>query len=139
MTRVVGIRHRRKKTAEGEARPTTVAILEYGKTVYHDLETETDELDFLLGRFPIECKPAGNEDVDWIEMDLNGNVVKGTVRPHQCKFKKVSKEEVASCRANHIMDFPDAKGNFVQQRVVKVPSRFDGLSKGDSVAMVLGG
>jgi hypothetical protein len=41
-----------KQTKEGEARPTQVAIVENGTTTELKLETEDDELDWLLGRLP---------------------------------------------------------------------------------------
>lgn len=53
MTRFIGIRHRVKRTAQGEARPTQIVILEGNvKPRKIDLETEDDELDFLLGHLP---------------------------------------------------------------------------------------
>lgn len=135
--RIIGIRHRRKKTAEGEARPTTVFITGYKNPL--DLETETDELDFLLNRFPVDHEPVGDQDVDWVVLDRDGKVVGGTVRPHQCKWKKVKKEEVVECRQNHIRQWLDEKGLPVTERITKIPCAFDGLRQGDKVAMVLGG
>lgn len=59
MVRFIGIRHRVKVTAGGEERPTMVAIREGGKiSDTFQLKTETDELDFLLTRFPTEYRPA---------------------------------------------------------------------------------
>ena len=56
--RIIGIRHRVKRTREGEARPTQVMIyLPSGEVSSYDLETETDEFDFLLGRFPVSYRP----------------------------------------------------------------------------------
>lgn len=49
MSRTIGIRHRVKKTAQGEARPTQVCILANSQTTNLKLETETDELDFVKG------------------------------------------------------------------------------------------
>lgn len=64
MARVVGIRHRVKQTAEYEARPTEVVIAEDGDTVRYDLTDETAELDWLLGRYPVEFrKVAEGEDL----------------------------------------------------------------------------
>ena len=64
MSRIIGIRHRIKKTAEGEARPTQVCILKDGKTINLELATETDELDFVLGRFPTSFrKVEKSEDI----------------------------------------------------------------------------
>lgn len=52
MARSIGIRHRVKRTAEGESRPTMVAILEDGKLTTNELPDDQAELDWLLGRFP---------------------------------------------------------------------------------------
>src|SRR3989344_8464666 len=133
--RIIGIRHRRKKTAEGEARPTTVAIVGHPKFVTYDLETETDELDFLLGRFPVDHKPVGDEDITWFDAERAPN----GIRPHQCKWKKISKEDAITCKQNHIRQRLDDKGLPVMERLQKIPSVFDGLRQGDKVAMVLGG
>ncbi len=135
--RIIGIRHRRKKTAEGEARPTTVSITGY-KNAF-DLETETDELDFLLNRFPVDHRPVGDQDVDWVVLDKNGKVTSGSVRPHQCKWKKVKKEDAVLCKQNHIRQRLDDKGLPITEQVTKIPCAFDGLHQGDKVAMVLGG
>lgn len=56
--RYVGIRHRVKKSVEGEAMPTMIAITEGGITKTYELTTETDELDFLKGQFPISWRDA---------------------------------------------------------------------------------
>ncbi len=52
MARYIGIRHRVKQTAEGEARPTMVAIRDGDAVAVCKLEDDTAELDFVLGRFP---------------------------------------------------------------------------------------
>ncbi|MBI1863815.1 hypothetical protein HYS03_01255, partial [Candidatus Woesebacteria bacterium] len=50
MGRVIGIRHRVKKTIDGESRPTQLAILENGLVQLINLKTEDDELDFIATR-----------------------------------------------------------------------------------------
>lgn len=45
--RIIGIRHRVKKTAEGEARPTELSIFVGDSTLKLSLETEGDELSFV--------------------------------------------------------------------------------------------
>jgi hypothetical protein len=61
--RFIGIRHRVKRTAEGEARPTQVVVIEEGGEVMkYDLATEVDELDFLYGKFPVAYREATTED-----------------------------------------------------------------------------
>lgn len=52
MARFIGIRHRVKRTAEGQARPTMVAISDGDGIRPHTLEDDTAELDFVLERFP---------------------------------------------------------------------------------------
>lgn len=52
MARFIGIRHRVKRTAEGEARPTMVAIKDGDAVAAYKLEDDTAELDFVLGRYP---------------------------------------------------------------------------------------
>lgn len=86
MTRYIGIRHRVKQTAEGEARPTMVAIREEGKFAVHKLETETEELDFLMGRFPTAYREAAEEE------DLTGFL------PHHVRRRRRRGEEEASVR-----------------------------------------
>lgn len=58
MARFIGIRHRVKRTAAGEARPTMAAIREGEQVRVLHLEDETAELDFVLGRFPTEFRSA---------------------------------------------------------------------------------
>ncbi len=62
MARKIGIAHRQKQTAEGEARPTIVAIAEEGEVKIYELGSETDEMDFLHGRFPIAYRRVLEED-----------------------------------------------------------------------------
>ena len=82
MTRFIGIRHRIKRTAEGEARPTQVVILQGdAKPRAFDLDTENDELDFLLGRLPTGWR-ALNE----------GESVPDTVLPRHVKETEKSKK-----------------------------------------------
>lgn len=47
MTRIIGIQHRVKRTAEGESHPTRVAILVGDECVTHELESEIQELEFV--------------------------------------------------------------------------------------------
>ncbi len=128
MGRVIGIRHRRKKTREGEARPTMVAVKSQGEVVCRELEDDTAELDFLMGRFPIEWRPVEPDE------DISG------FRPHHCKWRKVKKDEdVSGLNINHMRKTVDKKSLPVVEVVVKVPVTFDGLQPGDEVVMVLGG
>lgn len=57
MGRIIGIQHRVKKSVEGEARPTIAAIRSLdGEMKTVELESEQDELDFVLGRFPVRMR-----------------------------------------------------------------------------------
>ncbi|OGL96600.1 hypothetical protein A2318_02910 [Candidatus Uhrbacteria bacterium RIFOXYB2_FULL_45_11] len=59
MDRYIGIQHRTKKTKDGDARPTIVAILQNsGKSIKYELETEDDELAFAHGRFVTKWRTA---------------------------------------------------------------------------------
>ncbi|MEX2170791.1 MAG: hypothetical protein WD851_15850 [Pirellulales bacterium] len=62
MARLIGIQHRVKKTTQGEARPTMVAIKTGDSVREFKLATETDELDFVLGRFPTTWRNAALEE-----------------------------------------------------------------------------
>lgn len=62
--RIISIVHRVKATAEGEARPTMIAMKEGEKMSTYKLETEQNELDFVLGRFPTKWRAyIKNEDL----------------------------------------------------------------------------
>lgn len=76
MARFIGIRHRVKETAEGKERPTMIAIREGDFLSVHELKTEQDELDFVLGRFPTAWREAEEGE------DLSA------VRPYHIKVQK---------------------------------------------------
>lgn len=69
MNRIIGIRHRWKDLAgsedgdEGgklEEKPTLVTVSSGDTLKHYKLETETDELDFLLGKFPTSWRALGD-------------------------------------------------------------------------------
>lgn len=62
MGRIIGIRHRVKRTAEGESRPTLVCIKSGEKISLLELEDEQAELDFVFSRYPIGTRPAEPEE-----------------------------------------------------------------------------
>lgn len=64
MGRFIGISHRVKQTASHEARPTLVCIKDDAEMMpaVIELATETDELDFLLGRLPKKYRPIEKKD-----------------------------------------------------------------------------
>ncbi len=111
MARFIGIRHRVKKTADGEARPTQLVITDK-KTLVLELDDEDAELDFALGRLPTKWQPATLEET------------KG--RPtHHIKRKPKSKDKLYS---KDPADF-----NYF------ILTACDGLRADDVIAMVLGG
>ncbi len=82
IARIIGIAHRVKQTADGEARPTMVSIIEGDNIRELALETENDELDFLLGQLPVAWRAI--TDVENLE----------SFPKHHRKTKKVRGEEV---------------------------------------------
>ncbi len=82
VTRIIGIAHRVKQTADGVARPTMVSVIVGGKMRELALETENDELDFLLGKLPVKWRAI--TDVEKLE----------SFPKHHRKTKKVRGEEV---------------------------------------------
>lgn len=121
--RIIGVRHRVKRTTQGEARPTQVVVQSGDNILSYDLATETDELDFMLGRFPTGFRSANEED------DLKNFLER------QVKWKKLKSEEEASEHPRNLVRH-EKKDWF---RATHVPDAFDGLTSGDRVVMVLGG
>jgi transposase len=124
MGRTIGIRHRRKKTVEDEARPTQMTIVEDGKEKSYKLPDDQAELDFVFGQFPIAFR-----DVDYGMDDL------ATFALHHVKWNEVKKgEEVPAVPERYLKKL--GKKVLV---AVKVPSAYEGLALGDTVGMMLGG
>lgn len=122
-TRFIGIRHRVKKSAEGQARPTKIAILVGDEAVTYDLPDDTAELDWVKGQFPIKFrKPTEDEDLSQFN-------------PRQIKWRKLKKNEEIEDIPEGLREERDGDWYLVSQ----VPEVFDGLQPGDKVAMVLGG
>ncbi|OGY52287.1 MAG: hypothetical protein A2951_02475 [Candidatus Buchananbacteria bacterium RIFCSPLOWO2_01_FULL_56_15] len=122
--RYIGIRHRRKRTKEGEARPTQVAMIVQGKrkTVIYNLATEQDELDFVRGIFPTKYRPPRPEETI------------AQFQTWQIRWRKLDREEdPASFSSYHLRQ--ERKQFFV---ATAVPESFDGLQPGDVVSLVLG-
>lgn len=122
MSRFIGIRHRVKKTADNEARPTQVVILD-GKMATHDLENDDAELDFVRGTFPVaNRKVTADDDV-------------GAFKVRHVKWRKVkANESVEDVPASHLR-----KVGKEQHRAVQIPTAYDGLKVGDRVMLSLGG
>lgn len=109
MGRVIGIRHRTKKTAAGTEKPTMVHIVDGERSYNLTLKTETDELDFARGRFPVSFRPVEpNEDLSKFPK-------------HHILMRTVEED-------GKEIELPD-----------RVPDAYDGLRSGDLVAMSLGG
>lgn len=81
MSRKIGIHHRVKQTADGEAHPTRVVIIEGDEVTKYELPDDTAELDFVRGVFPIKFRPAESDD------DL------GSFLPHHIKEGRGSSPE----------------------------------------------
>lgn len=60
--RIIGIRHRIKQTAKGEAHPTQVVIRDEDSVRWVDLPDEQAELDFLQGIFPLRMREITEDD-----------------------------------------------------------------------------
>jgi len=119
--RIIGIRHRIKATAEGEARPTQIAIRkEYGDVSLYDLSDEQAELDFLRGVFPVSFRSlTEHEGVTEVEERyLKMRVLRAGEDPPKAHLKI-------------------AEGK--RYRITHVADQFDGLQESDTVAMTLGG
>lgn len=84
MGRIIGIQHRTKRTAAGEARPTLVCVLDLETNIRteHELATETDELDFARGQWP----------KDWRRVVEGEDITK--FKSHHVQMKKVEDGEV---------------------------------------------
>ena len=122
--RYIGIQHRRKKTAAGEARPTRVCIVtEVDNVTEYDLEDEMSELDFLHGIFPVEFRSVQETD------DISA------LKPSHIKWRKLKKDESPEEIPENLRRM-DGKVCMV---VDKVASTYDGLKSGDVAGMVLGG
>ncbi len=122
MSRIIGIRHRVKATAEGEARPTQVVVLRSGGHLdIYELLDEQAELDFLREQFPTSFRSVSGDE------DLSG------FPNHHFKLKTLKKGDAEP--ASNLLRIIDGKRFVIQ----KVADTFDGLQKDDVVAMSLGG
>lgn len=123
MGRIIGIRHRVKKTAEGEARPTEVIVIDGDSEQLFKLEDETAELEFIIGRFPISYRKVV------IGEDLS------IFKPRHLIWRKAQGGELISEYPREYIGLGGEKIMIVS----KVPDMYDGLRAGDTIAMVLGG
>lgn len=126
--RILGVRHRVKKTAEGDAHPTQLYIRSGQATeVIIDLEDDQAEFDFLKGYFPTKYRPATEND----RLE--------DFRPHQIKWKKLSavEKETGNYPA-HLIRLVGTNGKSFEV-ADKVPAEYAGVQKGDIFTMGLGG
>ncbi|MCC6639143.1 transposase [Candidatus Falkowbacteria bacterium] len=77
MSRIIGIQHKVKRTAQGEARPTVVYIIDGDKHTSRKLADEDAELNFVLGKLEItqagKTITEGVREGDSIAMMLGGS------------------------------------------------------------------
>jgi hypothetical protein len=121
--RFIGIRHRVKATKEGEAKPTQLAIAQDGKVKVCDLSADIDELDWVRGLYPTHYREVVPEE------DLTKFI------PRHVTWRKLDECESHEAFPKGLVRKLDDTW-FIAS---KVPDRFDGLQKGDTVAMLLGG
>jgi hypothetical protein len=120
--RIIGITHRIKQDKQNNARPTEVAILtkEYQ---YCHLNTETEELDWIKGCWPLTYRPA----------TANDNLA--DYKDRHLKWKKYKNPNDLDLIPTNLVKLSDGDCYVAQE----VPATFDGLQTGDQVIMLLGG
>jgi len=126
--RYIGIVPRVKKTKEGEARPTLVAIMSEPGMIELELESDRAEIDFVWGMHPVAWRPVTPED----------NLA--SFQKHHIRYRKAGEgEDTSLWNPNHILR--DSEGNPADPLMLanKVPTHFIGLAAGDRVGMMLGG
>ena len=89
--RIIGISHRVKKTKAGEARPTLVVIMDGDQITKFKLEEETDELDFVFGRFPTEYRKVVEEETDFSAF-LDRHLIRQKPKKEELKQAKLALE-----------------------------------------------
>jgi len=122
--RIIGIKHRVKKTAEGDAHPTQLAIHIGEEWTRLDLPSENEELDFLLGRLPISYRKVTRDE------DLSRFL------PRHIKWKKLKTDEDRDSAPENLVKVDEKK---VWHIATSVPKEYDGLREGDTVVSTLGG
>lgn len=127
MPRWIGIRHRVKTKADGAVCPTEACIIYMtGQIVTYKLETETDELDWVLGRYPSKWRLAMRGMDEQYVKELESN-------QHQrhLRWRKARDNEDVSGRFTE-----ELKGKLC---VLEIPEAYEGLKAGDAVGLVLSG
>ncbi|KKU48058.1 hypothetical protein A3H10_01005 [Candidatus Uhrbacteria bacterium RIFCSPLOWO2_12_FULL_46_10] len=121
--RIIGIRHRVKKTTKGEARPTQVAIDDGKEVSTLTLDDRQAELDFVYGIFPVRWRVVASAS------DIS------QVKPHHRRTRRLADDEQVT-NFDHELIVYDGK---TPRLVTHVPVAYDGLRLGDRVVSILGG
>src|SRR3989344_588888 len=121
--RTIGIRHRVKKTAKGESRPTQVSVTQGGETTIYNLGDDNAELDFVLSRFPTKWRDTTPDD------DL------AKIPPHHVRWKKIKDDDKRENYPAHLV----RKVGKAREVADKIPSAWDGMRQGDTFVIGLGG
>ena len=126
--RYVGIQHRVKETVLGEARPTIIALVvpQAEAVEILEMETELDELDFVLGQFPTSWR-----SIDFARDSLSN------FPEHHVKWRKLKDTEDPTKFPQTFLRDDQKKGG--QLLATKVPKAYDGLAAGDVVSAMFGG
>jgi hypothetical protein len=135
VSRFIGIRHRVKKTAAGEAHPTQVVINDGGSIVEHELADEDAELDFMLGRFPLSMRNVR------LDENLSG-ILPRHVQWHRIEEGEDLPKQIQKLLGEGVTEVPEnliLKADKDTLVAVKVPTGYDGLKAADTVGMMLGG
>jgi hypothetical protein len=122
--RIIGIRHRCKITKDNEAHPTMLCILDNTNFSYLELETESDELDWLKCDYPVKYR----------DFDLTDNDNVQNYKSRHLKWKKITPEKADGLPLKSVKI--EGRNYYVLD---KVPTEYDGLKPGDTVVMILGG
>lgn len=132
--RYVGIHHRIKRNAEGEARPTKVALCNLNGGVpvpaIIEIEDEQGELDFLHARLPVHWS---NVDPQGFDGDISKHP------QHHWTSRKLKEGEENHEQFPPALVFQMPKEKKAWHIITKLPDQWEGLRKGDIVLMLLGG
>lgn len=121
--RVIGVRHQRKETKEGEMRPTQLAIFKDGELIEKiTIEENQGEIDFARGRYP--------QDFDYAPDDADLR----TYPSHHIKEWRIRSNQDPADFEDRLTETRD-DGEYA----FKVPTGYYGLQEGDLVVTLLGG
>jgi len=121
--RIIGVRHQRKETKDGEMRPTQLGIFENGELEKEvTLESNQAELDFAHGVYPetMDYAPAGTTIDEYPS--------------HHVTRRKIASNQDPDDFQDRLTEREDG-----DQYYFKVPDEYIGLQEDDLVVMILGG